>query len=544
MSFVVVTPPPAKPSEPGLSAAAAARILRHFGAEATSVDASIGWHRFALAPTRLTRTLATLAEQGLERSHEKSLARAVRHLAEQPLPLQRRATYQSRRVYTSAVADLERALAIAASGYPGVRLGVASVAYVDPPLRLESKADLTAMRDLPSPFDEYFERELLPSLAHARTLAVSVTFQQQVPVALRLLTLARASYPKITRVLGGPMVACWLKNGHRMDGPPFDVCDQVLAGTDAELAELAARDRAQDGLAPLPTPRPWQDEGPLSVPLADANWEHYLTPEPSVPLALARGCYWRRCTFCPDYLHRGYDACAHESLAPWLRFVAQRFPGGAMLHLTDSALPADALLQLARVIARERLPLRWHGFVRVEPALADPAFVAQLAEGGCVMLQLGVETGSPRLLELLGKGATVDLARRVLTTTAAAGIKNQVYLLFGVPTETDVDRELTLAMVESLGPAIFAINASLLNLPRKSPMHRHPERFGISAIMPFSNDADLSLYEDFRSGDLHPRVLARHWLDHRFDKSLVVRRIRQDLRSPFAANHLCFLPAS
>ncbi len=39
------------------------------------------------------------------------------------------------------------------------------------------------------------------------------------------------------------------------------------------------------------------------------------------------------------------------------------------------------------------------------------------------------------------------LAMRVLQATGAAGIRNQVYLLFGLPSETAADREATLALV-------------------------------------------------------------------------------------------------
>jgi hypothetical protein len=157
------------------------------------------------------------------------------------------------------------------------------------------------------------------------------------------------------------------------------------------------------------------------------------------------------------------------------------------------------------------------------------------------MLQLGVETGSTRLSRLLGKGTTPELARQVLRACAGAGLRVHVYLLFGVPTETDEDRERTLALVEEEAESIHAVNTALLNLPRESPMHRHAPRFGITEVVPFRADTDLSLYDDFRCGGSHPRVEARRWLDRRFFKSARVRAIGADLRAPLKANHLCFL---
>jgi hypothetical protein len=213
-----------------------------------------------------------------------------------------------------------------------------------------------------------------------------------------------------------------------------------------------------------------------------------------------------------------------------------------MLHLTDSALSPAGLDHIAKVVRNRRLPLRWHGFVRLEARFADPGFADHLAEGGCAMLQWGLETAAPRLLDLMDKGVTADQARRVLRSCAAAGIKNHAYLLFGLPTETEADRETTLAFIQDEAASLHDLNASILNLPRRSPMHDEPERYGITTLRSFGHDTDLSLYADFHCGASHPRVEARRWLSARFLKDPTVKRILGDLNGPFKENHACFLP--
>jgi hypothetical protein len=540
MGIVFVTPPPAKPSEPLISAAAAAQWLRRQGGEAHAIDASVGWHRFALSPRRLQATFDACCARGLPAQARMAFAAAVR-AHDTAVPLLRRAeTYRNRNVYTTAVNHLEQALALVAQPFAGLRLGVAMLALERPARRLESSAVLHELARLPGPFDAYFARELLPEIERlgASEVAVSLTFQQQAPAAFRLGRMLAERLPALRRVLGGPLIACWQAVGTRFDRPPFDAFDLVLAGSDEELLSFAGGAESGDTRTPGSTLR---SEAPRSVGLDELPWGDYLAPLPVVPAALGRGCAWRRCTFCPDHLHPAHRACAPDELASWLRSVAARFPAGAMLHLTDSALPASHLAELAAIIAAERLPLRWHGFVRVQPELADPDFAHALARGGCALLQLGVESGSARLLELMGKGARPELSRRVLDVTAAAGIRNQIYLLFGLPTERDEDRELTLELVEAASSSIHAINAALLNLPRRSPMHAHAERFGITEIVPFGPDTDLSLYDDFRCDASHPRREARRWLAHRFFKSERVKAIQSRLRVPFKANHLCFL---
>jgi hypothetical protein len=212
-----------------------------------------------------------------------------------------------------------------------------------------------------------------------------------------------------------------------------------------------------------------------------------------------------------------------------------------MIHFTDSALPPGHLAQIAATIRDEQLPLRWHGFARLEEPFADPSFASLLAAGGCAMLQFGLETGSSRMLDRLGKGGDVDRASRVLRATARAGIRNHVYLVFGLPAETDEDREGTRAFVDKEVASLHAVNCSLLNLPRGSAMQRNPSEFGITDIRPFHRDTDLSLYDDFSCGSSHPRSEARRWLAHRFLRSPAMKAIHSKLRTPFKANHLCFL---
>jgi hypothetical protein len=542
LKIAFISPPPLKPSEPGLSGAAATQLVRRLGADALYVDASAGWHRHVLAPERLREAAGRAG--GLGRG---DLERVVAAFSRRPTALRRGETYRDRRIYSSAIADLETALRITGSPYPGLRLGIAMIAQQEPPRRLESSETLALLGSVPGPFDDYFTSELLDSLARARVshVAVSLTFQQQAPAAFRLATLLAERLPAVRRILGGPLVDCWRAVGASLDRAPFTLFHQILPSDDASLAKLVApavdavgerAEGARTGDAGEVTP-----PGPRSVELGDVAWDDYLAPQPVLPAALGRGCYWRRCTFCPDHLHPRHEPCSPAGLGHWLGAVAARFPAGAMLHLTDSALPPRHLGEVATLIRAGGLPLRWHGFVRTEPELADDAFVRLLADGGCSLLQLGVESASERLLERMGKGASAELASRVLRAAARARIRCQVYLLFGVPGETDDDREQTLGWVEAHADAIAALNPALLNLPRGSPMHRHPERFGISELSPFGEKTDLSLYDDFRCGSSHPRSEARRWLARRFFKSPAVRAIGGALHVPFKANHLCFL---
>ncbi len=527
--LALITLPFIKPCEPGLSAPAAAAWMQARGVDAFALDASIGWMEHALAPERLD--LALSFAQHVNPGALQAFHLAARDAA-QPSPLRRAATYQDRRVYTSAVGRLTTLLKLVSQPWPDLQLRIGDV--TSPRLRPQSSADLLEVGRLPGPFDTYFTDVLIPELRRQNVthVGLSLSFLHQAFATWRLAHLLERDFPEAQRWLGGPLVACWEAAGARTDGPAFEPFHRIFAADTDAAMEAVALELGGQAVGPRPM---------LAPDLHATPWEAYLSPTPVVPVALGRGCYWRRCTFCPDHLHPTYGPCGKDTLTEWLEGVAARFPDGAMLHFTDSACAPNLLDRVAKTIQRGKLPLRWHGFVRMEAKFADPTFTRHLKEGGCTMLQWGIETASPRMLDLLDKGVDPDRARAVLRSASSAGIRSHAYLLFGLPGETDVDRELTLDFVRAEAAHFHDLNLSLLNLPRQSPMHRNADRYGITELRPFGGEAELSLYDDFRCGTSHPRLEARRWLGQHFYKDPAVKRLLGDLNNPFKANHGCFL---
>ncbi len=93
------------------------------------------------------------------------------------------------------------------------------------------------------------------------------------------------------------------------------------------------------------------------------------------------------------------------------------------------------------------------------------------------MLQFGLESASERLLALSQKGIDLARAGRILELSAQEKILNYVYLLFGLPSETEEDRHTTLQFIAENHMAVHFINPALMNLPIGSPMERMPDRF-------------------------------------------------------------------
>jgi radical SAM superfamily enzyme YgiQ (UPF0313 family) len=81
---------------------------------------------------------------------------------------------------------------------------------------------------------------------------------------------------------------------------------------------------------------------------------------------------------------------------------------------------------------------------------ADDSLLAQLQANGCREIALGIESGSPRILEYMGKRITPEMTARVVQRLTAHGIGVKGYFILGYPTETRAELDQTVAHVRQL----------------------------------------------------------------------------------------------
>ncbi|MGD9612468.1 MAG: radical SAM protein [Kiritimatiellia bacterium] len=225
-----------------------------------------------------------------------------------------------------------------------------------------------------------------------------------------------------------------------------------------------------------------------------------------IKLAVAHGCYWRKCGFCDvglDYVAR-YEALPARVLVDRIE-AAIAETGQTGFHFTDEAAPPAALKALAAELKRRKLAISWWGNIRFEKAFT-PELCRELAESGCIAVSGGLEAASDRLLKLMNKGVTVAQAARAAKAFADAGVLVHAYLMYGFPTQAvreTVDALETVRQLFAEGclhSGYFHRFACTVH----SPVGRHPEKFGVRLIplppAPFAKN-DVGII-DPASGDL------------------------------------------
>lgn len=100
------------------------------------------------------------------------------------------------------------------------------------------------------------------------------------------------------------------------------------------------------------------------------------------------------------------------------------------------------------------------GYLRVDPAVCDVKNTVRWRCGGFYRARLGVESGSPRVLELMDKKITTRQIRQAVSSLAYAGIKTTTYWIVGYPGETEEDFQMTLDLITELKDDIYEAEAN------------------------------------------------------------------------------------
>jgi radical SAM superfamily enzyme YgiQ (UPF0313 family) len=82
----------------------------------------------------------------------------------------------------------------------------------------------------------------------------------------------------------------------------------------------------------------------------------------------------------------------------------------------------------------------------------DRDLLDMMKQAGCVEIETGIESGSDRILQLIGKKLTFDQIRRTAEDIRASGIQWRIFLIIGFPSETKEEIRRTVRCVETLKP--------------------------------------------------------------------------------------------
>lgn len=113
------------------------------------------------------------------------------------------------------------------------------------------------------------------------------------------------------------------------------------------------------------------------------------------------------------------------------------------------------VISLCQAILDAKLDIKWASNSRVDTV--NPEVLEWMKKAGCWIIAFGVEKGDDVSLEKINKKATVAQAREALRITREAGIKRSMYLLFGLPGDTEEILKSDIEFAKQVDPDFLEI---------------------------------------------------------------------------------------
>lgn len=187
----------------------------------------------------------------------------------------------------------------------------------------------------------------------------------------------------------------------------------------------------------------------LKILEADNSLSHYIsdygfmtqnsenglttTPRKMMTVISSKGCV-ARCTFCHRF-ERGYRPKPTSQVIEYLKNLRKQY---GITHIDFGDENFGANRPLTRELAKElgNAGFTWQvAGVRVRTVNSDDLKLWH--DNGCEKAYFGIESGSPKMLEIMEKKATVEQNLQALKSVSEERISTVIQLIVGMPGETD-----------------------------------------------------------------------------------------------------------
>jgi radical SAM superfamily enzyme YgiQ (UPF0313 family) len=210
----------------------------------------------------------------------------------------------------------------------------------------------------------------------------------------------------------------------------------------------------------------------------------------------SRGCPFS-CTFCASHVVFGRRV-RERSIGNILDEMEQTHRTYRVENFTFSddnfILREDRTREFCDEILRRGLRIRWSCLARVGHSLDT---LKLMRKAGCVLVGMGVESGSQEMLTRLKKGTNLEVIREAFAKCREAGISTKAFFMVGLPGETVKDFEASVRFAREIRPDYFWLSV-FLPFPGTEIYERNPQSFCADSSYLRSGDAVIDKrYRDF-----------------------------------------------
>lgn len=232
--------------------------------------------------------------------------------------------------------------------------------------------------------------------------------------------------------------------------------------------------RGKDGITAVPPAPPHRVLDQLAAPdlsLIDLDlYSHQLSyaynQRRQGVLVTSRGCPYS-CTYCFQISEAPVRLQSADRVVNDIRTMAERFDVRDFYVIDDVFnLNRKRALEVFRQLSAANLSVRLYFVNGLRVDLCDEQFVDEMVRAGTVWVTYAIESAHPRIQALIRKKLDLEHARRIINYSQGKGIVVNVNTMFGFPTETPEEAQVTLDYLASLDhPSLLPYHFNLRGYP-------------------------------------------------------------------------------
>jgi anaerobic magnesium-protoporphyrin IX monomethyl ester cyclase len=283
--------------------------------------------------------------------------------------------------------------------------------------------------------------------------------------ALKIIQIAKQVHPNCLTILGGCHVTFW-DDKALQECPELDVVVRKEGEqTIVELVKHFKEGKDFEGILGVTCrkgdetvrneDRPYiEDLDSLPFPA------HHLWPLDNLkkygkiifPLMTSRGCvFW--CEFCSAVrmFGRGYRMRSAKNVVDEMEYLYKKY-GAKDFTFYDDAFTVDQkrVEDICKELHDRKLNVKWDCGTRVD--MVNRELLQLMKDSGCIAVWFGVEAGSQRVLDEMGKGFTATRTKEAFKIAQDIGLLTIASVVLGFPGETRETAMETVKFIEEINP--------------------------------------------------------------------------------------------
>lgn len=286
-------------------------------------------------------------------------------------------------------------------------------------------------------------------------------------IMLRLARELKKARPEIITILGGPQASATAQATMEATDDVDFICTGEGENTIVPfITALLKNDRL--GLDDIPGLYHRKNgaivHNTQPLPLCDLNtlpqWDSrlYQEYEPNagnkmaaktyyLPIDAGRGCPFS-CTFCcsSQFWRRTYRLKSPERIMEDIQFYHEKFGVTSFWFSHDAFTTNNKLVsRVCDYILESGIDIQWRCTARMD--CINEALIEKMMQAGMRYIELGVETGSNRMQQLINKRLKLDNVRQMTAFMRSKGLHVSLFFMYGFPEETEEDLQQTLSLL-------------------------------------------------------------------------------------------------